>query len=156
MNSEEIRYHEGKIVSAVVIKSHEILLVKYHFGEENTKYMLPGCRILHGEAPKEAIRRSCMHETGISIEAEDIIYVRLSEPEWHISFRARYLAGTLQSPANEPVEAEWLLAEEALRLENLSFLCKEQIKSALSTKSGLQYKKQLDLTSGTQRFFYSL
>ena len=97
-----------------------------------------------------------MHETGISIEAEDIIFVRLSELEWHISFRARYLSGSPHSPANEPFEALWVSAEEALRLDNLSLLCKEQIKSALSNKSGLKYKRQLDDATCTQRYFYSL
>jgi ADP-ribose pyrophosphatase YjhB (NUDIX family) len=156
MDVAEIRYHEGRVVSAVVIKANEILLVRYHFGDGNVKYMLPGCRILHGEAPKEAIRRGCMQETGISIEAEDIIFVRLDDLEWQISFRAKYLAGVLKSPANEPFVPFWVPTEDALKLENLSFLCKEQIKSALSGKNSLRYKKQLDLSSGKQRYFYAL
>ena len=156
MEAPNIRYHEGQVVSAVVIKANEILLVKYDFGDENEKYMLPGCRVLQGEAPKEAIRRGCMQETGISIEAEDIIFVRLSDLEWHVSFRARYLAGGLKSPANEPFRAVWMSAEEACNLNNLSPICKEQIKSALSGKDGLKYKKQLDLTTGTHRFYYSI
>ena len=156
MDVAEIRYHEGRVVSAVVIKTNEILLVKYCFGDGNVKYMLPGCRILHGEAPKEAIRRGCMQETGISIEAEDIIFARLDDLEWQISFRARYLAGTLKAPDNEPFVPLWLQAEDALKLENLSFLYKEQIKSALAGKNSLRYKKQLDLSSGKHRCFYAL
>ena len=156
MEASGIQYNEGQAVSAVVIKAHEILLVKYTFGEGNEKHMLPGCRVLHGEAPKEAIRRGCINETGISIEAEDIIFARLTDVEWSITFRARYLAGDLKPSAIDPCEPLWMRIEDAMKLENLSLICKEQIKSAMSSKNGLQYKRQLDLVTGTHRFFYAL
>ena len=156
MEASGIQYNEGQVVSAVVIKANQILLVKYKFGEGNEKYMLPGCRVLCGEAPKEAVRRGCINETGISIEAEDIVFVRLTDVEWSITFRARYLAGSLKPSVIDPIEPLWMNVEDALTLEKLSLICKEQIKSALSSKGGLQYKRQLDLTTGTHRYYYAL
>jgi hypothetical protein len=62
-------------VQAVVIKNRKILCVK-KYAYNKLMYILPGGGQVHGETLKEAVIRECLEETGIQVEAKELLYVQ--------------------------------------------------------------------------------
>jgi 8-oxo-dGTP diphosphatase len=62
-------------VQAVIVKRGKILTIKKVAYDNKTMYILPGGGQEHGETLKEAVVRECMEETGLLVEAEELLYV---------------------------------------------------------------------------------
>ncbi|WP_026909290.1 NUDIX domain-containing protein [Paucisalibacillus globulus] len=62
-------------VQAVIVKREKILTVKKVTYDNKTMYILPGGGQEHGETLKEAVVRECKEETGLLVEAKELLYV---------------------------------------------------------------------------------
>lgn len=62
-------------VQAVIVKDEKILTVKKIAYDNKTMYILPGGGQEHGETLKEAVIRECLEETGLNVEAKELLYV---------------------------------------------------------------------------------
>ncbi|MFS0673562.1 NUDIX domain-containing protein [Ornithinibacillus sp. 179-J 7C1 HS] len=62
-------------VQAVIVKNEKVLTVKKVAYDNKTMYILPGGGQEHGETLKEAVVRECMEETGLIVEAKELLYV---------------------------------------------------------------------------------
>lgn len=62
-------------VQAVVINNKKILCVK-KYAYNKLMYLLPGGGQEHGETLKEAVIRECFEETGIKVEAKELLYIQ--------------------------------------------------------------------------------
>lgn len=62
-------------VQAVVVKDQKILTVKKIAYNNKTMYILPGGGQDLGETLEEAVTRECLEETGVMVEANELLYV---------------------------------------------------------------------------------
>jgi 8-oxo-dGTP diphosphatase len=62
-------------VQAIIIKDQKVLTVKKIAYNNKTMYTLPGGGQEHGETLKEAVVRECIEETGITVEAKELLFV---------------------------------------------------------------------------------
>lgn len=82
-----------------------------------------------------------MEETGIEVEAADIIGIRFNMHDWYIAFRADYISGEPTTDHDENSEVLWLDIDDALSRDDVPELTKKLIESAVSEKSGLDFKE---------------
>jgi ADP-ribose pyrophosphatase len=108
-------------VGAVVFNDKgEVLLVKRRNEPAKNMWTIPGGRLKAGETLKQTAEREIFEETGIKIEANEIIYTfELIEKDdddnirFHyiiIDFDARYLSGEVFA-SDDALEADWISAE---------------------------------------------
>lgn len=76
--------------------------------------IIPGGYVNFEESPQEALKREFMEETGIEVEAADMIGIRFNTHDWYIAFRADYISGEPTTDHDENSEVLWLDIEEAL------------------------------------------
>jgi 8-oxo-dGTP diphosphatase len=127
-------------VQAVVIKDKKILCVK-KYAYNKIMYILPGGGQNHGETLKQAVVRECLEETGIHVEAQDLLYVQEyigknhEHATWdsHIHVVVHLFACTIIDESSfgkstktdpEQIGIEWLPLEE---LSNYDFYPKAMI-----------------------------
>lgn len=135
MNHENTNWQES--VTAVVIRDNKVLLARHTYGGGAGQLIIPGGYCNMGESPVEAVKREYMEETGVVIEPEDIIGIRINEHDWYLAFRGSYISGEARSDGDENSEVVWLEVEEALKREDVPNLTKDLIRCAVSGESGL-------------------
>ena len=131
----------GQSVTGVVIKDGKVLLARHTYGSGKDMLIIPGGYVNLGETPQEALKREFMEETGITVEAADIIGIRFNMHDWYVAFRAEYVSGEAVTDHDENSEVLWLEIEEALARNDVPELTKELISSAVSEKKGLCYQE---------------
>lgn len=129
----------GQSVTGVVIRDGKVLLARHTYGGGKGLLIIPGGYVNHGETPQEALKREYLEETGVCIEPKEIIGVRFNMHDWYVVFRAEYVSGEPHSDGDENSEVVWVDVQEALMREDVPELTKKLIKSAVSSKAGLQY-----------------
>ena len=108
-------------VGAVVIRDHEILLVKRKNPPSQRQWAIPGGRVQLGETLQMAAERETVEETGIIIRANDPIYtfdMILRDHDDNVTYHyvivdlaADYIGGTL-THNDDASDAAWLTAHE--------------------------------------------
>ena len=83
----------GQSVTGVVVKDGKVLLARHTYGSGKDMLIIPGGYVNLGETPQEALKREFMEETGIVVEAADIIGIRFNMHDWYVAFRAEYVSG---------------------------------------------------------------
>lgn len=131
----------GQSVTGVVIKDGKVLLARHTYGSGKDMLIIPGGYVNLGETPQEALKREFMEETGITVEAADIIGIRFNMHDWYVAFRAEYVSGEAVTDHDENSEVLWLEIEEALARNDVPELTKKLISSAVSEKKGLCYQE---------------
>lgn len=139
MNGENTNW--GQSVTGVVIKDGSVLLARHTYGGGKDMLIIPGGYVNFGESPQEALKREFMEETGIEVEAADIIGIRFNMHDWYIAFRADYISGEPTTDHDENSEVLWLDIDDALSRDDVPELTKKLIESAVSEKSGLSFKE---------------
>lgn len=124
-------------VTAVVIKEGKVLLARHTYGGGAGKLIIPGGYCNYNEAPTDAVKREYMEETGVVIEPEDIIGIRINEKDWYLAYRGRYISGEARSDNDENSEVVWLDVNEALTRSDVPSLTKSLIGCALKSGRGL-------------------
>ena len=86
---------------AVVVDEGRVLLVRNIYGLTRGRYLLPAGRVRQGELPDQAAVRETFEETGLQVEIDGLIGVRLwvlddGEHNYFFMFKARLL-----SPASD-------------------------------------------------------
>lgn len=139
MNGENTNW--GQSVTGVVIKDGSVLLARHTYGGGKDMLIIPGGYVNFGESPQEALKREFMEETGIEVEAADIIGIRFNMHDWYIAFRADYISGEPTTDHDENSEVLWLDIDDALSRDDVPELTKKLIESAVSEKDGLSIKE---------------
>src|SRR5579863_9223052 len=113
-------------IGAGVIVAHDnrVLLVRNIYGVTRGRYLLPAGRVNPDELPDRAAARETFEETGLRVEIEGLMGVRLwvmddGEHNYFFMFRARLLspASDLRPETREIDDARFFSKEE---MENLS------------------------------------
>lgn len=124
-------------VTAVVIRDGRVLLARHTYGAGKGLLIIPGGYCGLGESPQDAVRREYLEETGVTIEPEEIIGLRINSRDWYLAFRGRYISGEARSDGNENSEVCWMDVREALEREDVPSLTRDLIRCALSPRGGL-------------------
>lgn len=117
--------------SCVVMKGHDVLLVKHTYGAAKGKYLIPGGFSEEHEMPQQTAEREILEETGITVKANELIAVRFTEQEVWCIFSATYISGTPASDHAENDEAIFMSVDEALHSENVVETTKEILRTVL-------------------------
>jgi len=153
MNNEDTNW--GQSVAGVVISGGKVLLARHTYGRGSGKLIIPGGYVNRGETPENALIREYPEETGVTVKPLNIISIRFNMHDWYIVFRAEYVSGTAVSDGNENSEVLWVDTDEALKMDDVPYLTKKMIESAVSDTEGLQYT-DYDSPSYAPNSLYSL
>ncbi|MBQ8822118.1 MAG: NUDIX hydrolase [Lachnospiraceae bacterium] len=143
----------GQSVAGVVIRENKVLLARHTYGGGSGKLIIPGGYVDFGESPQDALKREFMEETGVEVEAKNIVGIRFNMHDWYVVFRGEYISGEARSDNDENSEVLWVDVEEALTREDVPELTKKMIESAVADNEGLVYK---DYVANTKHAPYSL
>lgn len=111
-------------VGAVVRRGDAVLLVKRGKAPYRGEWAIPGGRVHVGESLKQAAEREILEETGVFIEAGEVVYTfeyierQGSEVAHHfvvLDLAGRYLSGEPKA-GDDAQEAAWILLSELERL----------------------------------------
>ena len=104
-------------VGAIVIHEGAVLLVKRGNPPNKGEWAIPGGKLKWGESLQQGAEREILEETGISIEAGELLYhfehivpAEAAHPEFHyvvLDLEGRYLSGEPQA-ADDALEARWI------------------------------------------------
>jgi len=104
---------------ALVIHDHRVLLVRNIGGVTKGRYLLPAGRVNPDELPDQAAARETFEETGLRVEIEGLMGVRLwvmddGEHNYFFMFRAKLLSpiSDLRPNPNEIDDARFFSREE--------------------------------------------
>jgi ADP-ribose pyrophosphatase len=122
---DEYPDHPRVAVGAIVIKDDRVLLVKRNKPPGEGLWAIPGGRVEPGETLQQAAEREIMEETGITIQAGDIVYTfeviepdEAGRPRFHyviVDLASEYVTGKLD-PSDDALEARWVSSQELKRL----------------------------------------
>ncbi len=109
---------------ALVVHEQRVLLVRSTYGVTKGRYLLPAGRVNPDELPDQAAARETFEETGLRVEIDGLMGVRLwvmddGEHNYFFMFRARLLSSIsdLRPETREIDDARFFSREE---LESLS------------------------------------
>ncbi|MGN0504968.1 MAG: NUDIX domain-containing protein [Lachnospiraceae bacterium] len=136
MENKETNY--GQSVTGVVIKDGQVLLARHTYGGGKGKLIVPGGYVEYHETPQAALVREYLEETGVEVMPENIIGIRFNMHDWYVAFKAKYISGVPKSDGDENSEVIWVDVADALTRDDVPDLTKKLIKSAVSTKAGLE------------------
>lgn len=104
---------------ALVVHEQRVLLVRSTYGVTKGRYLLPAGRVNLDEVPDQAAARETFEETGLRVEIEGLMGVRLwvmddGEHNYFFMFRARLLSpiGDLRPETREIDDAHFFSKEE--------------------------------------------
>lgn len=117
--------------SCIVIKDDKVLVVKHTYGAAAGKYLIPGGFSEENEMPRETAEREVLEETGVTVQANDLIAVRFTTQEVWTIFTAAYVGGIPASDHCENEEALFMPIDELLESENVVETTKELVRSTL-------------------------
>ena len=108
-------------VGAVIVHDGRVLLIKRGQAPLQGEWSIPGGRLELGETVRQAVRREVLEETGLTVEAIDLLGVfdRIvpdadGRVRYHyilIDFLCRVISGTLQ-PDSDAEDANWFGIEQ--------------------------------------------
>jgi 8-oxo-dGTP diphosphatase len=108
-------------VGAVVIREGKVLLVKRSNAPQKGKWAIPGGSVKLGETLQEAAEREAKEETGLTIKANDPVFIfdlierdSAGELLFHyviVDLRADYVKGEVRA-ADDVSDAGWFSPEE--------------------------------------------
>lgn len=128
----------GQSVAGVVLVDGKVLLGRHTYGSGQGKLIIPGGYVDWGETPQQALVREFLEETGVQVEAQELLGVRFNMHDWYVVFRARYVAGEARSDRDENSEVIWMDVDEALNRDDVPGLTKSMIRCALQPHAGLE------------------
>lgn len=126
--------------SCVVIKDNSVLVVKHTYGAAKEKYLIPGGFSEDIEMPQITAEREVLEETGVTVNANDLIAVRFTTQEVWCIFTATYLEGEPVSDNSENNEALFMPIDELLTSENVVDTTKEIVKAVLDLNKSVLRK----------------
>ncbi|MGN0528632.1 MAG: NUDIX domain-containing protein [Eubacterium sp.] len=135
MNRENTNWQQS--VTGILIRDEKVLLARHTYGAGKNLLIVPGGYVNIGETPQQAVVREYIEETGITVEAKEIIAVRFNLKDWYVAFSLDYVSGEATSDNDENSEVVWLDIEDALQKEDVPDLTKKLIESAINDNNAL-------------------
>ena len=133
--------HTRKLsASCVVIIEDKVLVVKHSYGAAKGKYLIPGGFSEEGELPQQTAKREVFEETGVVVEASDLVAVRFTKQEVWCIFRAEYIEGEPTSDHIENEEALFMSISELLVSEKVVETTKEIVRTVLNPQKDVLRK----------------
>jgi len=139
MSSPEYPDRPQLAVGAIVMRHHEVLLVKRGRPPGEGLWAVPGGRVKLGETLKEAVEREVREETGLVVRARKPVYAfdlierdEAGRIQYHyvvVDLLADYIAGE-PSPDDDALEARWV-SLEALRDLSTSRTTREVLRETM-------------------------
>jgi 8-oxo-dGTP diphosphatase len=103
-------------VGAVVVDAGRLLLVRRGRPPSAGLWSVPGGRVEHGETLAEAVRREVAEETGVAVEAGELVgFVERIDGARHqviFDFRARASGARDPRPGDDAAEAAWVALDQ--------------------------------------------
>lgn len=126
--------------SGIVIHEDKVLLVKHTYGAVKGKYLIPGGFSEDGELPQQTAEREVLEETGVCVQATDLVAVRFTPEEVWCIFKADYVSGEPRSDGQENDAAVFMPIAEALTSDVVVETTKELIRAVLSAEKQVLQK----------------
>ncbi|MCW8826374.1 MAG: NUDIX hydrolase [Gammaproteobacteria bacterium] len=108
-------------VGAIVVHDGAVLLVKRGRAPYAGEWAIPGGKLKWGETLQQGAEREILEETGITIEAGELIYhfehivpAENGHPEFHyvvLDLSGRYISGRPQA-ADDAADARWIALDD--------------------------------------------
>ena len=115
-------------------------MVKHSYGAAKGKYLIPGGFSEEGELPQQTAKREVFEETGVVVEASDLVAVRFTKQEVWCIFRAEYIEGEPTSDHIENEEALFMSISELLVSEKVVETTKEIVRTVLNPQKDVLRK----------------
>jgi ADP-ribose pyrophosphatase len=125
MSSNCYPEHPRVAVGAVIIHNNRVLLVKRGKPPAEGEWAIPGGNVKLGETLQHAAEREILEETGVTIQAKEIIYTfesihedRESNILFHyiiLDFDADYISGNAE-PHDDALDATWVRPKDTKKL----------------------------------------
>jgi 8-oxo-dGTP diphosphatase len=125
MSSNCYPEHPKVAVGAVVIHDNQVLLVKRGKPPAEGEWAIPGGNVELGETLQKAAEREILEETGVTIQAKEIIYTfesiykdRDGNIRFHyviLDYSADYISGS-PAPHDDALAAQWVSPQGASSL----------------------------------------
>ena len=151
-----MEYNRKLSASCVVIKEDKVLVVKHSYGAAKGKYLIPGGFSEEGELPQQTAKREVYEETGVVVEAGDLVAVRFTKQEVWCIFRAEYIEGEPASDQAENEEAIFMPITELLASDIVVETTKEIVKAVLNSQKDVLRKSDFvnaKFDAGTWQLF---
>lgn len=151
-----MEYNRKLSASCVVISEDKVLVVKHSYGAAKGKYLIPGGFSEEGEMPQQTAKREVYEETGVVVEAGDLVAVRFTMQEVWCIFRAEYIEGVPTSDQTENEEAIFIPITELLASDIVVETTKEIVKAVLNSQKDVLRKSDFvnaKFDAGTWQLF---
>ena len=149
MRADQNKYQQPVVgVGAIVVHEEAVLLVKRGRSPHEGEWAIPGGKLRWGETLQQGAEREILEETGITIEAGEVLYhfehivlAKNGVPEFHyvvLDLAGRYLSGTPLA-ADDAADARWI-ALDNLASVHLNSTTQQALERILRTKDGKRQK----------------
>ncbi len=114
-------------VGGLVVRNNDYLMVKHAYGEYKGCWILPGGKVMAGEAVHAAAEREILEETGITTEALNVIALRsrcrnTTTTDLYVVFLMKYKAGEPAADGREVDDARFFTGSEVMAMDNVIVL----------------------------------
>lgn len=128
MRADQSKYQYPVVgVGAIVVHQGAVLLVQRGRPPHKGEWAIPGGKLKWGETLQQGAEREILEETGVTIEAGELLYhfehiaaadpvesANSEDPEYHyvvLDLKGRYLSGTPQA-ADDAQDARWVALDD--------------------------------------------
>lgn len=120
--------------SCIVINDNKVLLVRHTYGAAAGKYLIPGGYSEINELPERTAEREVFEETGVKVNAKNLIAIRFTTEEVWCVFDAEYISGEPKSDLQENDSAIFMDLDEAIKSNDVVETTRILLKSFIDSK----------------------
>ena len=139
-------------VCGIVEIEGKILLVRHTYGSAKDRILLPGGFVQENELPTIAVEREIFEETGVGVKAKSIIAIQFKPEQWCVVFIMEYISGTPKSDGYENNEVLLLVAEDAIKRDDITNMSREILKSYIDEHNELGKSNYIPTSSDSSNY----
>ena len=139
-------------VCGIVEIEGKILLVRHTYGSAKDRILLPGGFVQENELPTIAVEREIFEETGVEVKAKSIIAIQFKPEQWCVVFIMEYISGTPKSDGYENNEVLLLVAEDAIKRDDITNMSREILKSYIDEHNELGKSNYIPTSSDSSNY----